>query len=121
MDASPVITALNALAHEHRLAGFRLLVQAGPAGLSAGSISGAIGISPASMSFHLKDLVKAHLIEQRHEGRKIFYSAQFATITDLIRYLTENCCGGNPCLPVCLPATATNLPSLRTTRRAAHD
>ena len=107
MDSTSVVTALTALAHAHRLAVFRLLVQAGPAGLPAGAISTDIGLSPASMSFHLKDLVKAHLIDQRHEGRKIFYTARFETMNDLLCYLTDNCCGGNPCTPVCLPACAT--------------
>lgn len=103
MDSDSVIIALNALAHEHRLAVFRLLVQAGPSGLSAGAISSQVGTAPATMSFHLKDLVKANLITQRHEGRKIFYSARFETMAELLRYLTENCCGGNPCTEVCIP------------------
>jgi ArsR family transcriptional regulator len=106
MDSESVVAALNALAHAHRLAVFRLLVQAGPAGLCAGAISGEIGTSPAAMSFHLKDLVKAHLIDQHHEGRKIFYAARFGTMTELVRYLTENCCGGNPCTPECATGTA---------------
>ena len=108
MDATSVIAALNALAHEHRLAVFRLLVQAGPGGLSAGTISGEIGTSPATMSFHLKDLVRALLIDQRHEGRKIFYSARFETMNGLLRYLTDNCCGGNPCSPVYVPGCVTS-------------
>lgn len=112
MDSKSVVGALNALAHEHRLAVFRLLVQAGPLGLPAGTISTEIGISPASMSFHLKDLVRAQLIDQRHEGRNIFYSARFETMNGLLSYLTENCCGGNPCSPVCMPECATStLPS----------
>lgn len=63
------------------------------------------------MSFHLKDLVRAQLIEQRHEGRKIFYSARFETMNSLLSYLTENCCGGNPCSPVSVPECVTsNIP-----------
>lgn len=108
MDSTTIISALNALAHEYRLAAFRLLVQAGPAGLTAGKISAGVGISPASMSFHLKDLVRADLIQPRHEGRQIFYSARFETMNSLIGYLTENCCGGNPCTPVCTPACSTD-------------
>lgn len=108
MDAHSIIAVLNALAHEHRLAVFRLLVLTGPAGLPAGRISAGIGLSPAAMSFHLKDLVQAQLIGQRHEGRKIFYSARFDTMNGLLRYLTDNCCGGNPCsivrAPDCAPA-----------------
>jgi ArsR family transcriptional regulator len=104
MDSNATVKALNALAHESRLAAFRLLVQAGPAGLTAGHISGELDIAPSSLSFHLKDLVRADLISPRHEGRQIFYSARFETMNGLIAYLTKNCCGGNPCTPVCAPA-----------------
>jgi DNA-binding transcriptional ArsR family regulator len=107
MDSKATVAALNALAHEHRLAAFRLLVQAGPAGLNAGTIAMQVGISPASMSFHLKDLMRADLIQPRHEGRQIFYSTRFETMNGLIAYLTENCCGGNPCTPACTLASAT--------------
>ena len=103
MELTEIIACLNALAHEHRLAVFRLLVQAGPDGVPAGILSTEIGISPAALSFHLKDLVQASLIEQRHEGRRIFYSARFDTMGSVVGYLTENCCGGNPCTPVCAP------------------
>lgn len=106
MHSAAIIAALNALAHEHRLAAFRLLVQAGPEGLNAGTIAAGLGMSPAATSFHLKDLVRAELIKPRHEGRQIFYSARFETMNGLVQYLTENCCGGNPCLPVCAPACA---------------
>lgn len=100
------IAALGALAHEHRLAAFRLLVQAGPEGLSAGALSRQLDISPAALSFHLKDLLRAELLLARHEGRQIFYSARFETMNGLIGYLTENCCGGNPCSPVTAVACA---------------
>lgn len=101
MDSTAIVTALNALAHEHRLDVFRQLVQAGPDGLTAGTISGRMALSPSSLSFHLKDLVRADLIQPRHVGRQIFYSARFETMNGLIGYLTENCCGGNPCSAVC--------------------
>jgi ArsR family transcriptional regulator len=100
MDSTAIVTALDALAHEHRLAVFRQLVQAGPEGLNAGTLSGRLQVSPSSLSFHLKDLVKADLIQPRHVGRQIFYSARFETMNGLIGYLTENCCGGNPCSPL---------------------
>lgn len=106
MNSTAIVAALNALAHEHRLAAFRLLVQAGPEGLNAGAIAAGLGMSPAATSFHLKDLVRAELIQPRHEGRQIFYSARFETMNGLVQYLTENCCGGNPCVPVCTPACA---------------
>lgn len=100
MDSTNAIAALSALAHEHRLAAFRLLVQAGPSGLPAGEIAAQLGISPASLSFHLKDLLRAELIQPRHEGRQIFYSARFETVTGLVAYLMENCCGDNSCVPL---------------------
>lgn len=104
MESSAIVAALDALAHEHRLEVFRQLVQAGPEGLSAGTLSGRLGVSPSSLSFHLKDLVAANLIEPRHLGRQIFYSARFEAINRVIGYLTENCCGGNPCAAA--PTTA---------------
>ena len=103
MDSTQAVVALNALAHGHRLESFRLLVQAGPAGLTPGTLATEIGISPASMSFHIKDLLKAGLIQSRHEGRRIFYSAQFEIMNSLVGYLTENCCGGYPCSPARTP------------------
>jgi DNA-binding transcriptional ArsR family regulator len=99
MDSTAIVTALNALAHANRLEAFRQLVQAGPEGLNAGALSGVLGLAPSSLSFHLKDLVRADLIQPRHAGRQIFYSARFETMNQLIAYLTENCCGGNPCTP----------------------
>jgi DNA-binding transcriptional ArsR family regulator len=100
MESTSVVSALNALAHGHRLETFRQLVQAGPEGLTAGTLSSRLDLTPSSLSFHLKDLVRADLIQPRHVGRQIFYSARFETMTRLIAYLTENCCRGNPCLPV---------------------
>lgn len=106
MDSTAIVTALDALAHGHRLEVFRQLVQAGPEGLTAGTLSSRLEVSPSSLSFHLKDLVQAELIQPRHAGRQIFYSARFETMNGLIGYLTENCCGGNPCSPVCATAGA---------------
>ena len=107
MNSTATVIALNALAHEHRLEVFRQLVQAGPEGLTAGTLSGRLEVSPSSLSFHLKDLVKAELIQPRHVGRQIFYSARFETMNGLIGYLTENCCGGNPCSPGFATACST--------------
>ena len=98
MDATSIVTALSALAHERRLQVFRLLLQAGPDGLTAGTLSAQLDVSPSALSFHLKDLVRADLIAPRHEGRQIFYTARFETMQGLVAYLTENCCGGNPCM-----------------------
>ncbi|MFS0754267.1 metalloregulator ArsR/SmtB family transcription factor [Noviherbaspirillum sp. 1P10PC] len=108
MDHIAIVTALDALAHEHRLKVFRMLVQAGPEGLTAGAISSGLEVKPSALSFHLKDLVRAELIQPRHVGRQIFYSARFETMNRLIAFLTENCCGGNPCTPVSA-STSSNL------------
>ena len=107
MDSTAIVAALDALAHEHRLKVFRMLVQAGPAGLTAGALSSGLEVKPSALSFHLKDLVRADLIQPRHVGRQIFYSARFETMNGLVVYLTENCCGGNPCTPVCATACST--------------
>jgi DNA-binding transcriptional ArsR family regulator len=97
MNASETVRALSALAHEARLAVFRLLVQAGPAGLSAGTIAERLGLAPSALSFHLKELTQAGLLEPRPDGRRIHYSARFAAMNELMGYLTENCCGGESC------------------------
>jgi ArsR family transcriptional regulator len=100
METKSAVKALAALAQDSRLAIFRALVQAGTAGLSAGRIGEATGIAPSSLSFHLKELSHASLIDSRQDGRFIIYSARYATMDELIAYLTENCCGGTPCLEV---------------------
>ena len=97
MEASQTVLALSALAHEARLAVFKLLVQAGPVGLAAGVIATRLEIAPSALSFHLKELTHAGLLVQRPDGRKIHYSANFAAMTGLIAYLTDNCCQGAPC------------------------
>ena len=101
LDSKAAIAALGALAQESRLATFRLLVQAGPAGMAASRIAESLGIPASSLSFHLKELTHAGLIAPRQEGRFLIYAAQFATMNGLIAFLTENCCGGNPCTPNC--------------------
>lgn len=100
MDSNIAIRSLAALAHESRLAVFRMLVTAGPHGLPAGEIAQQLNVSPSSLSFHLKDLSYAELVSARQEGRYVFYSANFDTMTELMRYLTENCCAGAPCAAV---------------------
>ena len=97
MKAEVAIGALGALAQEHRLALFRRLVQAGPAGMAAGAIAEALGIPGSSLSFHLAQLTGAGLIEQRREGRSLIYSADYAAMDRLVAYLMENCCGGAVC------------------------
>lgn len=104
METKSAISALASLAQDSRLAIFRALVQSGPEGLPAGQISEATGIPPSSLSFHLKELAHAGMVTSRQEGRFIIYAADFATMNDLIAFLTENCCGGKPCVPVRVPA-----------------
>lgn len=97
MEASFVIRALGALAQEHRLAAFRLLVQAGAEGIPAGMLAERLGIPPSSMSFHLAQLAHAGLVTQRRESRSIIYSADYGAMNGLMGYLTENCCAGDAC------------------------
>ena len=99
MDAQATIRALSALAQEHRLAVFRLLVQAGPEGLAAGALADAIGVPASSMSFHLAQLANAGLVTQRRHSRSIIYAADYAAMNGLMAYLTENCCAGASCAP----------------------
>ena len=101
MKTSAVIAALGALAHEHRLAIYRLLVERGPAGLSAGSIGDRVGLLPSSLTFHLQNLQQAGLITHERVSRHLFYSVDFAVMNGLIGYLTENCCrdSGAECCP----------------------
>ncbi len=100
------VRALGALAQEHRLAVFRLLVQAGAAGLPAGTLAASLGVPPSSLSFHLAQLTHAGLVGQRRESRSIIYTANYAAMNGLMAFLTANCCGGVPCGPdlACLPA-----------------
>jgi DNA-binding transcriptional ArsR family regulator len=107
MEAKSIVQSLAALAHESRLAVFRALVQAGLDGMPAGHIATLLDVPPSSLSFHLKELAHAGLVQSRQEGRFIIYRASFETMNDLIAYLTENCCGGRPCSPAgtCSPAS----------------
>ena len=100
MDTKPALAALAALAQESRLAAFRLLVQTGPAGLPATRIAEALDVPASSLSFHLKELTHANLVTPRQEGRFVIYAANFDTMNALLGFLTESCCGGNPCSSV---------------------
>lgn len=95
--AKQVIDALSALAQEHRLALFRLLVQAGEGGLPAGVIAEKMGVPASSLSFHLAHMERAGIIRRLRQGRSLIYSADYAAMTSLISYLTENCCAGASC------------------------
>lgn len=97
MKSPQAIEALGALAQEHRLAVFRLLVQAGENGLPAGAIAEALKIANSSLSFHLTHLTRAELIKQRREGRSLIYTADYEAMNALVGFLMENCCGGEDC------------------------
>lgn len=99
MKPTDAVAALAALAQETRLGVFRLLVEAGPEGLAAGEIGAQLGIPANTLSFHLKSLSQAGLLESRQEGRYIFYAANYSRMDDLIAFLTRNCCNGAACLP----------------------
>lgn len=107
MEMEGIIAALSALAQEHRLQAFRLLVQAGPEGRAAGEIAAELAIAPNSLSFHLDRLRQAKLVEVNRHGRSLIYSARFDTMQALLAYLSENCCGGHP--ELCGPALARHL------------
>lgn len=95
MEKQDVLAALAALAHETRLDVFRLLVQAGAEGVSAGAVSEALAVPPATLSFHLKELRNAGLLVAEREGRQIRYAPDFASMAAVVAYLGENCCGGS--------------------------
>lgn len=97
MEAAAAIDALGALAQEHRLALFRLLVQAGEEGMAAGAIAEALGVPNSSLSFHLAQLRTAGLIEQERQHRSLIYRANYAAMKELVGYLMENCCAGAEC------------------------
>lgn len=97
MQAGEAVEALGALAQEHRLALFRLLVQAGPDGMAAGAIASALGVPNSSLSFHLAQLSRAGLIRQRRQHRSLIYSADYEAMNALVGYLMENCCAGAAC------------------------
>lgn len=100
MNPDLAVTALAALAQANRLAIFRLLVEAGPEGLVVGKIAERLGLAPATLSFHLKNLTQAGLLVSRQESRFIYYAANYGAMDDLIAFLTDNCCqGGGGCLP----------------------
>lgn len=96
MDKSSAVASLAALAQETRLDVFRLLVRAGEAGLPAGRIGAALGLPSATLSFHLNQLRHAGLVAFRRVGRSLIYAARYDAVADLLAYLTENCCQGDP-------------------------
>ena len=97
MDSTAAVNALSAIAQEHRLSLFRLLVQAGEQGMPAGAIADALGVPNSSLSFHLAALTRAGLIRQERQSRSLIYSADYAAMNALVGYLMENCCAGADC------------------------
>jgi len=94
MNNKSAVTLLSSLAQEARLDIYRTLVQAGIAGLNAGNIADKLGIPNSTLSFHLKELSYAGLVSARQESRFIYYSANYQAMSNLLAYLTENCCAG---------------------------
>jgi len=112
MRTAEAVKSLAALAQDTRLAIYRMLVQQGPEGLSAGAIAERLDLAGATLSFHLKELAHAGMVEARQQGRFVYYSASYRRMNDLLGYLTENCCQGRGCA-----ASAASGP--RATRRRA--
>ena len=117
MTADAVIRALGALAQEHRLAVFRLLVQAGADGMAAGALAQDVGVPASSMSFHLAQLSHSGLVTQRRQGRSLIYAADYAAMGGLMAYLTDNCCGGVACAPEVTFAPAACVPDAQSDER----
>ncbi|ACD20105.1 ArsR/SmtB family transcription factor [Paraburkholderia phytofirmans] len=98
MEDKDIIRALAALAHALRLRVFRMLVVAGPAGLTPGAIAEHLDVPNATLSFHLKELMHAGLVTQERDGRSLIYRAAYDQMNAVLGFLTENCCQGQPCL-----------------------
>jgi DNA-binding transcriptional ArsR family regulator len=109
MDNTDAIAALAALAQENRLDAFRLLVQAGPAGMPAGAVSASLKLAPNTLTFHFDRLRDAGLVTVRREGRSMIYAANFKIMNKLLDFLTENCCEGaaEKCAPAARKPTRT--------------
>ena len=106
MEEDDVVRSLSALAQPVRLQLFRALVVAGPLGLTPGVIAEGLGVPPATLSFHLKELTYAGLVSQERSGRHLIYRASFERMNGLVAYLTDHCCQGRPCLD--LPKSSFN-------------
>ena len=115
MKSKEVIEGLAALAQESRLAIFRMLVKRGPEGYTPTQLGEKLNVSSPTLSFHLKELQRAGLLDVRRDGRFLYYRPNFAHMNQLIGFLTENCCvlADEPCGPACGPAAAEVLPTKR--------
>ena len=124
MESRTADAALGALAQTTRLDIFRLLVEVGPEGLPAGQIGKRLGLPLATLSFHLNTLRQAGLVEFRRESRSLIYRSNFVAMNELLGYLTENCCDGNPAacgVPVCEPAQDDPWDKPKRTRKTSRD
>lgn len=122
MKSTDAVAALSALAQEHRLEVFRLLVRAGAGGLPPGRIAERLDLSAPTLSFHLAQLRHAGLIEVRRDGRSLIYTANYDSMNGLMAFLADNCCAGDAArcaVPVCVPEAATLVrrPAKRLARR----
>ena len=118
MDQSQALAAFAALSQETRLAIVRRLVRAGDKGVPAGEIAEAMKASPSNVSFHLKELERAGLIEARREARSIIYNADYDALRDLIAFLMKDCCAGHP--EICAPVLAETCCQPTRARKRAH-
>jgi DNA-binding transcriptional ArsR family regulator len=111
MKPTQAVHALSALAHENRLAIYRMLVEAGPDGLNAGTIATRLKVPPSSLTFHLQQLHRAGLVTQARNSRQLIYAADFSVMNDLVGYLTENCCGRGDasCATACASGTKSGM------------
>jgi DNA-binding transcriptional ArsR family regulator len=120
MHSSQAVAALSALAHEHRLGVYRMLVVAGPQGLNAGTIATRLKVPPSSLTFHLQNLHRAGLVTQQRRSRELIYAADFDAMNGLVDFLTENCCGGaEACRTECAPTSDTKANDVKKSRKSS--
>jgi len=105
MKQTSAVEVLKALAHDTRLATYRLLVQAGPGGLAVGEVGERLQLPAPTLTSHLNVLRHAGLVRDAREGRSIRCRADYARMNALLSFLTENCCGSDTssCAPACAP------------------
>ncbi len=120
MNSSQAVGALSALAHENRLGIYRMLVEAGPEGLNAGTIAARLKLPPSSLTFHIQSLHRAGLLTQERKGRELIYAADFDAMNTLVGYLTENCCAGatSSCKSECEPPRVSKKSAKKTSKAA---
>ena len=118
MTTDQAVGTLAALAHEHRLRIYRLLIEAGPAGLNAGTIAARLKLLPSSLTFHVQHLHRAGLVTQQRNSRQLIYAADFDAMKGLVGYLTENCCAGSGCKPAARSPRRTGSRGSRAARAA---